>query len=104
MTASSQPRLARQGLRASAARAFGVALAVAVLLAWAARFVLPVSTLFPAVVTLIFAAVMLLVIGSLPHRHPFGRFGAANQVTTIRAALAVLVAALVAEEPLPVLA
>ena len=103
MTASSGQAVAPE-LRASASRAFRAVFVAAALLAWAARFVLPVSARFPAVVSVIFAAAMLLAIQRLRGRHPFDRFGAANQVTTIRAALTVMVASLAGEAPAPVLA
>ena len=93
-----------QGLRASALRAFAAALLAAGVLAWAARFVLPLSDRFPIVVSLVFAGVMLLAMSSLRGGHPFACFGAANQITTLRAALAVLVAGLVVEPSLPALA
>lgn len=92
-----------QGLRASARRVFAAALLAAGILAWAARFVLPLSDRFPIVVSLIFAGVMLLAMGGLRAGHPFACFGAANQITTLRAALAVLVAGLVGERSLPAL-
>lgn len=103
MTAPSR-QAGEQGLRASALRAFAPVLLVSSILAWAAQFVLPVSDRFPIVVSLIFAVVMLLAIAGLRGGHPFARFGAANQVTTLRAALAVLVAGLVSERSLPALA
>jgi phosphatidylglycerophosphate synthase len=95
---------ADRGLQASALRAFAAALLASSVLAWAARFVLPLSDRFPIVVSLIFAGVMLLAMGGLRVGHPFACFGAANQVTTLRAALAVLVAALIGERSLPALA
>src|SRR5262245_2515513 len=103
MNASSRPA-ADQQLRASALRAFAAALLASGILAWAARFVLPLSGRFPFVVSLIFAGVMLLAMGGLQGGHPFACFGAANQITTLRAALAVLVAGLVGERSLPALA
>src|SRR4029453_16771653 len=65
---------------------------------------LPLSDRFPVVVSLIFAGVMLLAMGGLRGGHPFARFGAANNITTLRAALAVLVAGLVGERSSPALA
>jgi phosphatidylglycerophosphate synthase len=91
-------------LRSGAIRAFAAALLASIALAWGARFVFPLSVRFPVVVAVIFGFVMLLAIVGLPGRHPFERFGAANHVTMVRAALAALVAGLVAERPLPVLA
>jgi phosphatidylglycerophosphate synthase len=101
---SAPSRQVDQGLRTSALRAFAAALIAAVVLAWAARFLLPLSDRFPIVVSLVFAGVMLLAMAGLRGGHPFACFGAANQVTTLRAALAVLVAGLVVEPSLPALA
>jgi phosphatidylglycerophosphate synthase len=95
---------ADQSLRDSALRSFAAAMLASGALAWAARFVLPLSARFPIVVSLIFAGVMLLAMGGLRGGHPFACFGAANQITTLRAALAVLVAGLVGERSLPALA
>jgi phosphatidylglycerophosphate synthase len=95
---------ADQGLRASALRAFAAALLAASVLAWTARFVLPLSDRFPIVVSLVFGGVMLLAMSGLRGGHPFACFGAANQITTLRAALAVLLAGLVVEPSLPALA
>jgi phosphatidylglycerophosphate synthase len=51
-----------------------------------------------------FAAIMLLAIRFLPGHHPFPQFGPANQVTTIRAALASIVAALIGAPETPLVA
>jgi phosphatidylglycerophosphate synthase len=48
-----------------------------------------------------FAAVALVVIAGVARYHPFGRFGAANQVTLLRAALAAALAGLVGEGAAP---
>jgi phosphatidylglycerophosphate synthase len=45
----------------------------------------------------LFSAIMILVVRSLPAHHPFPRFGAANQVTAIRAALVSLLGSLIGE-------
>jgi phosphatidylglycerophosphate synthase len=52
----------------------------------------------------LFAAIMLLAVGYAGAYHPFPRFGAANQVTTIRLALTVLVASLIGEPGVPAVA
>jgi hypothetical protein len=44
---------------------------------------------------------MLLALGHLREHHPFARFGPANQLTTARAVLVVLVAGLIGESELP---
>ena len=47
---------------------------------------------------------MLLSFGFLQRHHPFSRFGAANQITTIRAMLVALIAALFGEPRFPIVA
>jgi phosphatidylglycerophosphate synthase len=47
----------------------------------------------------LFAAIMRLAFRHRRGRHPFAHFGAANQVTTVRAALVALMAALIGEPP-----
>jgi phosphatidylglycerophosphate synthase len=54
------------------------------------------SDVYPAKAALIFCMMSGVALGFV-HTHPFGRFGAANQVTTGRAALAALVAAMIGE-------
>ena len=51
-----------------------------------------------------FTIVMLLSFGFLQRHHPFARFGAANQITTIRAMLVALIAALFGEPRFPIVA
>lgn len=52
----------------------------------------------------LYSAIMTLVVRSLPAYHPFSRFGAANQVTTIRAAIVSLLAGFIGEPPTSALA
>ena len=49
----------------------------------------------------VFAAILVIVLATVRANHPFARFGPANQVTTLRAALVALVAGLVGERNLP---
>jgi phosphatidylglycerophosphate synthase len=88
------------------ARATAVAgLVVVVCLALAARAALPMlSAWYPIKAAAMMSAVMLLALGRLHEHHPFGRFGPANQVTTARAILVVLVAGLIGEPPVAGLA
>jgi len=74
------------------------ALAVAALATAAAPW-LHASGRYPFTATGVFVAMMALVLRRVQAHHPFPRFGAANQVTTVRAALVALVAALVGEQP-----
>src|SRR5205807_7701989 len=48
--------------------------------------------------------ISVLVLRSLEARHPFRRFGAANQVTTIRVGIVALVAGLIGEASFPLVA
>jgi phosphatidylglycerophosphate synthase len=52
----------------------------------------------------LFTTIMLLAIRFLPGHHPFPQFGAANQVTTIRAALASILAGLIGVPETPIVA
>jgi phosphatidylglycerophosphate synthase len=91
-------------LRASVVTSKLLGLAAVVALATAARAVLPLGERYPLKAAVLFAAIMGLSIGFLQQHHPFARFGAANQITTLRAILVALVASLVGEPPLPALA
>jgi len=88
-------------LRASAVTSKLIGLAAVVVLASAARAALPLGERYPLKAAGLFAAIMGLSIGFLQQHHPFARFGAANQITTLRAILVALVAALVGEPRLP---
>ena len=91
-------------LRANAGTTALVGLVAAVGLSLFARAELPLSELYPFKAAASFAIVMLLAIGYLREHHPFARFGPANQITTARAGLVVLVASLIGEPTLPVVA
>jgi phosphatidylglycerophosphate synthase len=73
-------------------------------LAWVARADLSLSASYPLKAAGLFAVVMILTLGHLRGRHPFERFGPANQLTTARAVLAVLVASLLGEPGRPLVA
>ena len=75
-----------------------------VALATAARTALPLGERYPLKAAVLFAAIMGLSIGFLQQHHPFARFGAANQITTLRAILVALVAGLVGEPRVPAVA
>jgi phosphatidylglycerophosphate synthase len=66
-------------------------------LATAARSVIPVGGLYAVKSAAIMALVMSVATWFVHTHHPFDRLGAANQMTTVRAALAALVAGLVGE-------
>lgn len=91
-------------LRTSALGTSAVALAALATVAWIAHAALPVSARVPVAAGGVFAGVMLLAIGRLGGHHPFDRFGPANQISTVRAALVALAAALSLEPGLPVVA
>ena len=97
-------RLPAAPLRSSAVTAKLIGLAAVVALATAARAALPLGDRYPLKAAGLFAAVSGLSIGFLQQHHPFARFGAANQITTLRAILAALVAALVGEPRVPAVA
>ena len=58
---------------------------------------LPLGDRYPLKAAALFAVIMALSIGLLRQHHPFAQFGAANQITTLRAMLVVLVAGLIGE-------
>jgi phosphatidylglycerophosphate synthase len=91
-------------LRASVVTSKLVGLAAVVALATAARAALPLGDRYPLKAALLFAGIMGLSIGFLQQHHPFARFGAANQITTLRAILVALVAGLVGEPRLAAVA
>jgi phosphatidylglycerophosphate synthase len=84
-------------LRASVLTSKLVALAAVVALAGAARAALPLGDAYALKAAVLFTAITGLSIGFLQQHHPFERFGPANQITTLRAILVALVAALVGE-------
>jgi phosphatidylglycerophosphate synthase len=91
-------------LRASVLTSKLVALAAVVALAGAARAALPLGDAYALKAAVLFAGVTGLSIGFLQQHHPFERFGPANQITTLRAMLVALVAALVGEARVPAIA
>ena len=91
-------------LRASAITSKLVGLVAVVALSNAARAALPLGARYPLKTAGLFAVIMGLSIGFLRQHHPFARFGAANQITTVRAILVALVAGLVGEPEAPSIA
>jgi phosphatidylglycerophosphate synthase len=75
-----------------------------VCLALAARADLSLGAYYPLEAAGLFSVVMLLALGHLRGRHPFARFGPANQLTAARAVLVVLVASLLGEPGRPLVA
>jgi phosphatidylglycerophosphate synthase len=70
-------------------------------LALVARAELTLSAWYPIKAAGLFSIVMLLALVRLRGHHPFAQFGPANQLTTARAVLVVLVASLIGEPGLP---
>jgi len=70
-------------------------------LAWLARLELALSVWYPIKVAGLFSLVILLALRRLRGHHPFAHFGPANQITTVRAVLVVLVAGLIGEAAPP---
>jgi phosphatidylglycerophosphate synthase len=97
-------RLPDAPLRSSAVATKLTALLALIVVATIARSGLPVSALYAFKASAAFAAVMLLSLGFLQQHHPFTRFGAANQITTVRALLVSLVVSLIGEPRLPAIA
>jgi phosphatidylglycerophosphate synthase len=91
---SFRQRLLATGIIASAATA---------IIALLARLVLPVSSNFALSSGLLMLALTIAAI-ALGEEHPFARFGPANHITVVRAAIVAMLAALVFEARAPVLA
>jgi phosphatidylglycerophosphate synthase len=72
--------------------------------AWGLRSPLQLDILTTVRAGALFTTIMLLAIRFLPGHHPFAQFGAANQVTTIRAALASIIAGLIGAPETPLVA
>lgn len=85
----------------SAATTFTIVLIGVVGLALWVRAELALAALYLPRVFGIFAAGMALALFQLRRHHPFGRFGPANQITSIRAALVALLAGLIGEPGTP---
>jgi phosphatidylglycerophosphate synthase len=90
-------RLPDAPLRTSAVATKLSALVAVALLAAAARSGLPVGPLYAFKAPAAFAALMIVSLGFLQQHHPFARFGAANQITTIRALLVAMIVSLIGE-------
>jgi phosphatidylglycerophosphate synthase len=97
-------RLPDAPLRASAVATVLLVLVAVIAVAEAARTVLPLGRMYAVKAGAAFAIVMLLSFGFLQRYHPFSRVGAANQITTIRAMLVALIAALFGEPRFPMVA
>jgi phosphatidylglycerophosphate synthase len=97
-------RLPDAPLRASAVVTVLPVLVAVIAVAEVARAVLPLGGMYAVKAGAAFAIVMVLSFGFLQRHHPFSRFGAANQITTIRAMLVALIAALFGEPRFPTLA
>jgi phosphatidylglycerophosphate synthase len=97
-------RLPDAPLRSSAVATTLTALLALIVVATIARTGLPVSALYAFKASAAFAAAMLVSLGYLQQHHPFTRFGAANQITTVRALLASLVVSLIGEPRMPAIA
>jgi phosphatidylglycerophosphate synthase len=104
MLATPHWRLPDPPLRASAVAAALLGLVTVVVIAEIARGFFPLGGLYGVKAGAMFAIVMLLSFGFLQRNHPFSRFGAANQVTTIRTMLVALIAALFGEPRFPIVA
>jgi phosphatidylglycerophosphate synthase len=98
---SSRVRLPQERLPTNALATETTGLVAAVCLAMAARAELPLSVWYPIKTAGLFSLVMLLALAHVGRHHPFAQFGSANQLTTARAVLVVLVAGLIGESGLP---
>ena len=94
-------RLPDAPLRASAVATALLALVAVIALAEVARAVLPLGDVYSVKAGATFTVVILVAFGFLQHYHPFPHFGAANQITTIRAVLVALIVALFGEPRFP---
>ena len=88
-------------MRASFVTSKLVGLVAVVALANAGRAALPLGDRYALKAAALFAVIMGLSLGFLQQHHPFSKFGAANQITTLRAMLVALVGALVGEPVAP---
>jgi phosphatidylglycerophosphate synthase len=74
-------------------------LGVALMLSLALRIAVPTTAAYTGKVALVFVVISAIVISTVDTHHPFQSFGAANQVTTFRAALVALSAGFIGEAP-----
>jgi phosphatidylglycerophosphate synthase len=91
-------------LRRSAVTSQLAGLIAVAVLASVARAVLPLGPRYVPTATALFAVTAAVTAGFVQRHHPFARFGAANQVTTVRAIFVVLVVALAGEPRVPAVA
>src|SRR5439155_13116113 len=89
-------------LRGSAVMAKLVALAAVAVASTLLRAPLHLGALYPLKALILFSGMMALAIGFLDAHHPFARYGVANQITTVRAALVALMGSLIGEETTPI--
>ena len=94
-------RLPTAPLRSSAVTSKLIGRVAVLAIATVARAALPLGEYYAMKAAALFVAVMGLSLGFLQLHHPFTRFGAANQITTLRAILVSLVAGLVGEPRIP---
>jgi phosphatidylglycerophosphate synthase len=78
-----------------------IGLSAVLCLALVARTILPLTLWYPVKAVGLFSVVMLVTLSRVRAHHPFAQFGPANQLTTARAVLVVLVAGLIGENGLP---
>ena len=104
MIATPHWRLPDPPLRASAVATALLGFIAVVAIGEVARGVLPLGDIYGVKAGATFAILMLVSLGFLQRNHPFPRFGAANQITTIRAMLVALIAALFGEPRFPIVA
>jgi phosphatidylglycerophosphate synthase len=77
------------------------ALVAVIGLAWLARLELALSVWYPIKAAGLFSLAITFALGRLRGYHPFAHFGPANQITTVRAVLVVLVTGLIGESAPP---
>jgi len=91
-------------VRASVFRTFAIGLLAVVIGGLTARTGLDLSARYLLKAAVLFVLGAALAIGFVSEHHPFDRFGPGNTATTIRAALVALVAGLVGEPGIPIVA
>ena len=91
-------------LRASVFRTFAFGLLAIVIVGITARAGLDLSAQYPLKAAVLFTVGTVLAIGFVSEHHPFDRFGPGNTTTTVRATLVALVAGLVGEPDIPIVA
>ncbi len=89
-----------RSLHARALGAFGAGLLATVAVAWMAGSQLGLTGTYSIKAGTVFLGVLLIALSRISVAHPFERFGLANQVTTLRAALVSIVAGMVGEPSL----